>query len=91
MAAGDRGAHRRRAICLAYALNRANLGERLDRDICSTPRRCANYLATTPSGMSIHGGWSRQFGQSERLLFPGVIAIVLTIAGLLTIDRRRVT
>jgi hypothetical protein len=39
----------------------------------------------------LHGPWSRPFGQPERLLFPGVIAIALAIVGVLMIDRQRVT
>ena len=73
---------------IAYGLNRGSLGERLDRDVLLYSASLRNYLAT-PEWNVIHGGWSRQFGQPERLLFPGVLAIVLTVAGLLTIDRRR--
>jgi len=74
---------------IAYGANRINLGERLDRDVLLYSASLRNYIAT-PEWNVIHGGWSRQFGQPERLLFPGVIAIALTLAGLLTIDRRRV-
>lgn len=74
---------------IAYGANRASLGERLDRDVLLYSASLSNYLAT-PEWNAIHGGWSRQFGQPERLLFPGVIAILLTIVGLLTVDRRRI-
>ncbi|MEP6782927.1 MAG: hypothetical protein ABI983_04600, partial [Acidobacteriota bacterium] len=74
---------------IAYGLNRASLGERLDRDVLLYSASLRNYLATTEWNV-IHGGWSVRFGQPERMLFPGVIAIALAVAGLLTIDRRRV-
>ena len=74
---------------VAYGLNRASLGERLDRDILLYSATLANYLAT-PDTNVVHGWWSRPLGQSERLLFPGVIAIALGSIGLLTIDRRRI-
>ena len=50
----------------------------------------ANYLATTPANV-IHGGWSAQFGQAERYLFPGVLAIGARRARSVAIDRRRAT
>ncbi len=74
----------------AYALNRATLGERLDSDIRLYSATLANYLATTSANV-IHGDWSAPFGQSERFLFPGVLAIALAALGLYAIDRRRVT
>ncbi len=58
---------------VAYGLNRATLGERLDRDILLYSATLTNYLAT-PEGNVLHGAWSRPLGQSERLLFPGVIS-----------------
>ena len=74
----------------AYALNRATLGERLESDIRLYSATMANYLATTSANV-IHGDWSAPFGQSERFLFPGVLAIALAGFGLYAIDRRRVT
>jgi hypothetical protein len=74
----------------AYALNRSTLGERLDRDIRLYSATLANYLAT-PHGNVVHGDWSAAFGQSERFLFPGLLAVALAGFGLHTIDRRRVT
>jgi hypothetical protein len=72
----------------AYALNRATLGERLDRDILLYSATLWNYLATTPANV-VHGEWSSGYGQSERFLFPGVLSLLLMIAGVITIDRRR--
>lgn len=74
----------------AYALNRATLGERLEKDIRLYSATIGNYLAT-PSANLIHGDWSAPFGQSERFLFPGVLAIALAGVGFHVIDRRRVT
>ena len=67
---------------VAYALNRETLGERLDRDILLYSATLTNYLAT-PAAQRVHGGWSAPFGQSERFLFPGVLAIVLAVVGVL--------
>ena len=75
---------------LAYALNRQTLGERLESDILLYSATVANYLATTPANV-IHGEWSAHFGQSERFLFPGVLATLMAALGLTVIDRRRVT
>jgi hypothetical protein len=75
---------------LAYARNRQTLGERLDSDILLYSATLWNYLATTPANV-IHGEWSAPFGQSERFLFPGVVAVVMAALGLTVLDRRRVT
>ena len=74
---------------VAYGLNRESLGERLDRDIVLYSATWQNYLAT-PEANIVHGWRSGPLGQPERLLFPGAIAVAVAIAGLLTIDRRRV-
>ncbi len=74
----------------AYALNRDTLGERLDTDIHLYSATIMNYLATTQANV-IHGGWSAQFGQPERFLFPGVLAVAMAALGLFSLDRRRGT
>ena len=74
----------------AYGLNRETLGERLDSDVHLYSATLSNYLATTNANV-IHGGWSAQFGRTERFLFPGAIAVLLAVAGALTIDRRRIS
>ena len=74
----------------AYTLNRMTLGDRLESDIRLYSATLGNYLATTAANVT-HGGWSAHFGQSERYLFPGVLAIALAALGLYSIDRRRAT
>ena len=74
----------------AYALNRATLGERLDRDILLYSATWSNYLATTPENV-VHGEWSSSFGQSERFLFPGALSLALMAGAFWRIDRRRAT
>jgi hypothetical protein len=75
---------------MTYSSNRATLGERTDRDVQLYSATISNYLAT-PEFNVIHGAWARSFGRPERLLFPGVLAIVLAIRGLRRIDRARLT
>ena len=66
---------------LAYVANRGTLGERLDRDVLLYSATWPNYFATGPENV-VHGEWSESLGQSERRLFPGVIAAVFAIIGL---------
>ncbi len=74
---------------VAYGINRDSLGERFDSDVQLYSATIGNYLAT-PAANIVHGWWSRPFGRPERLLFPGVLALMLAITGLLAIDRRRI-
>ena len=74
----------------AYTLNRATLGERLDRDILLYSAIWPNYLATTPENV-VHGEWSSSFGQSERFLFPGALSLALMAGAFWRFDRRRAT
>ncbi|MBY0494686.1 MAG: hypothetical protein K2Y23_10760 [Cyanobacteria bacterium] len=74
----------------AYGLNRETLGERSDSDVRLYSATVSNYLATTDANV-IHGDWSARFGQPERFLFPGVLAMMLAIIGALAIDQRRVS
>lgn len=73
----------------AYVLNRETLGERLDRDVLLYSATFENYFAT--SEFNTLYGWTRPFGQPERLLFPGVIALALAGVGLSRFDRNRIT
>ncbi len=75
---------------LVYVSNRATLGERKVHDIASFSATPENYLAATPENV-VHGEWSAAFGTSERRLFPGVIALLLCVAGARSTDRRRAT
>jgi hypothetical protein len=74
---------------LAYGLNRESLGDRLDRDVKLYSATWSNYLATTDANV-LHGA-SALYGQPERYLFPGLLAVVLGAIGLHSIDRRRAT
>jgi hypothetical protein len=75
---------------ITYTTNRETLGERDDRDVLLYSASIGNYLAT-PELNVVHGRWSRPFGQPERLLFPGVLAIALAIRGLRRIDHARLS
>ena len=75
---------------VTYTSNRETLGERVDRDVLLYSATMGNYLATPEFNM-IHGGWARSFGQAERLLFPGLLALVLAIRSLKRIDRARLS
>lgn len=74
----------------AYLLNRDVLGDRSVGDVHLYSATWSNYLAT-PEGNLVHGRWSEAFGQNERRLFPGAVAIVLAVIGLLRFDRQRLT
>ena len=73
----------------AYVMNRDIVGERSDREVLEYSATARNYLATLKENL-VHGWWSAGFGQAERRLFPGAIAVVLAGIGLVGIDRRRV-
>jgi hypothetical protein len=73
-----------------YMLNRTTLGERDSRDILSYSATLWNYLST-PNENVVHGGWSGALGQNERRLFPGVIALVIGVVGVIGMERRRLT
>lgn len=75
---------------VTYASNRETLGERLDRDVLLYSASLTNYLAT-PEFNRLYGAWARPFGQPERLLFPGLLAMVVAIRGLGRIDRARLS
>jgi hypothetical protein len=73
-----------------YVMNRSSLGERQAKDIQLYSATLWNYLAT-PNENVIHGAWSGPLGQNERRLFPGFIAMALAAAGLVALERRRMT
>ena len=73
-----------------YLLNRGSLGDRASSDIQTYSATLWNYLAT-PKENLLHGAWSGAFGQNERRLFPGVVALVIAGIGLLGVERRRLT
>lgn len=73
----------------AYVMNRGIVGERSDRDVLAYSATARNYLAALEENL-VHGRWSARFGDLERRLFPGAIALALAGVGLIGIDRRRV-
>lgn len=73
---------------IAYSANRESVGERLDRDVLLYSASLKNYLATP--AFNVVWGWSRSLGAPERLLFPGMLAIVLAVIGVMKIDRHRI-
>ena len=74
---------------MAYGANRATLGDRLDRDVLLYSATWQNYLATTAA--NVWYGASSFYGQSERYLFPGFLALILAALGAVAFDRRRAT
>lgn len=75
---------------LVYVANRETLGERQVSDIMMYSATLASYLSATPDNV-MHGWWSAGYGRSERHLFPGVVAMVLAIAGAIGPGRYRAT
>jgi hypothetical protein len=74
------------AVSAAYAIPylrvESTVGERSGREVTSYSARPVNYLAATSSNR-LYGSRTRAFGEPERRLFPGAIAILLALAGLL--------
>lgn len=75
---------------LVYVTNRVTLGERPVQEIAMYSATLLNYLAATPQNV-VHGAWSGALGSPERRLFPGALALVLALFGVLGTDRRRGT
>lgn len=72
---------------LPYAANAQTLGERPLEDILSLSATPLNYLASP--GPNVWWGWtSDRWGENERRLFPGLVAILLALVGLTTTSRR---
>lgn len=74
---------------IAYGGNRETLGDRLDSEIRLYSATWSNYIATTAG--NVWYGATAAYGQSERFLFPGAIALGLGAAGLAAFDRQRAT
>lgn len=73
-----------------YVLNRGSLGDRKSSDVLNYSATWWNYLST-PNENVVHGGWSGALGQNERRLFPGVIALVIGVVGVIGMEKRRLT
>ncbi len=66
---------------LAYVRASRVVGERHVEEVKAGSATLGHYLATG-SKNAVYGRWSETFGQAERRLFPGAIAIVLALVGL---------
>jgi hypothetical protein len=73
-------------VCAAYALpylaSKKQVGGRSDDEIITFSARPSSYLIATPDNVL----WGHSFssrGRSERRLFPGALALVLAVVGLL--------
>ena len=73
-----------------YVLNRSSLGDRTSSDVLAYSATLWNYLST-PNHNVVHGGWSGALGQNERRLFPGIVALAIAAAGVVGVERRRLT
>ena len=73
-----------------YVLNRSSLGDRTSSDVLTYSATLWNYLST-PNENVVHGGWSGALGQNERRLFPGIVALAIAAAGVVGMERRRLT
>ncbi|HWI20828.1 MAG TPA: hypothetical protein VNT81_23900, partial [Vicinamibacterales bacterium] len=74
---------------IAYGTNRGTLGDRLDSDIRLYSATWSNYLASTASN-ALYGATAIH-GRPERYLFPGAIAVLLAVIGVIRFDRQRAT
>ena len=61
-----------------YMANRQRLGERRVAEIRSYSATPTNFLASHPNNR-LYGATTSRFGQGERFLFPGVVALLLAI------------
>ena len=69
------------AYATPYLRVKAQVGERSGQEVTNYSASPANYLAATSSSW-LYGPWTRAFGGPERRLFPGVIPMLLAVAGL---------
>lgn len=74
---------------IAYGTNRGTLGDRRDSDVLLYSATWSNYLSTTAANAWY--GATAAFGQPERYLFPGLLAMVLAAIGIIAFERRRAT
>jgi hypothetical protein len=70
------------AYATPYLRVKARVGERSGQEIATYSASPTDYLAATPSNW-LYGSGPRAFGGPERRLFPGVIPVLLAVAGLL--------
>lgn len=66
---------------MPYLANRSNTGDREGEEVARYSATGWSYLAVPPHN-SLYGSMLSRFGEGERRLFPGVVALVLAAAGL---------
>jgi hypothetical protein len=83
-------------VCALYALpylrTRDEVGERPSAEVVTYSARPASYLAATPTNW-LYGGTNLNRGGAERRLFPGTLAVLLAMIGLLlpsSVSRRQI-
>jgi hypothetical protein len=73
-------------ICTAYAIpylqTRDAVGERSEDQIVALSARPSSYLVATPTNW-LYGRMFQARGRGERRLFPGLLAVLLAVVGLL--------
>jgi hypothetical protein len=77
------------AYARPYVQVRARVGDRPVSEVSDFSARPSSYLAATPTNW-LYGGSSRR-SAPERRLFPGTVAVLLAIAGLLLVPPSRRT
>ncbi|MCC7126045.1 MAG: glycosyltransferase family 39 protein [Acidobacteria bacterium] len=68
-------------VVIVHARARDVVGERSRGDAIGGSAEWKNFLAAPPNSY-MHARWSRSFGDAERKLFPGVMALVCAAIGL---------
>ncbi len=68
-------------VVIVHARARAVVGERARSDAEIGSAQWKHFLAASPNNY-VHGARSQQFGEPERRLFPGLVALLLAVVGL---------
>jgi hypothetical protein len=79
-------------VGLAYLGARTVVGDRGSQEVANSSATLANYLGV-PDPNALYSGVFQRFGQSERRLFPGFVAVALAVVALWpgSSERRHVT
>jgi hypothetical protein len=73
---------------LPYLHSRAAVGERSRTEVASYSARPLDFVSAPDSNVLY--GWTAEFGANERRLFPGLVALGLTVAGIVRVRDRRI-